>query len=123
MGRVTRVRAKCLVVVCRQFSPPKSGIRKRGTRVDSRSSPVLPVQLSVGVPSSLVTQIHDLSAREQAAAIRAGELSPVDLTEHYLNRIDRFGERLGAFVTVTADIAREQAKAAEKVVQSGDGET
>jgi amidase len=79
------------------------------------------VQLSVGVPSSLVTQIHDLSAREQAAAIRDRELSPVDVTEHYLNRIDRLGDQVGAFVTVTAEIAREQAKAAEKAV--GQGET
>jgi amidase len=79
------------------------------------------VQLSVGVPSSLVTQIHDLSAREQAAAIRDRELSPVDVTEHYLNRIDRLADEVGAFVTVTADIAREQAKAAEKAV--GQGET
>jgi amidase len=78
------------------------------------------VQLSVGVPSSLVTQIHDLSAREQAAAIRDRELSPVDITEHYLNRIDRLGEQVGAFVTVTAEIAREQAKAAEKAVAQGD---
>ncbi|MFB9834460.1 amidase [Actinoallomurus acaciae] len=67
-----------------------------------------------------MTQIHDLSAREQAAAIRDRELSPVDVTEHYLNRIDRLGDRVGAFVTVTADIAREQAKAAEKAVAQGD---
>jgi amidase len=78
------------------------------------------VQLSVGVPSSVVTQIHDLSAREQAAAIRNRELSPVDVTEHYLNRIDRLGDQVGAFVTVTAEIAREQAKAAEKAVAQGD---
>jgi amidase len=67
-----------------------------------------------------VTQIHDLSAREQAAAIRDRELSPVDITEHYLNRIDRLGEQVGAFVTVTAEIAREQAKAAEKAVAQGE---
>jgi amidase len=78
------------------------------------------VQLSVGVPSSLVTQIHDLNAREQAAAIRDRELSPVDITEHYLNRIDRLGDQVGAFVTVTADLAREQAKAAEKAVAQGE---
>jgi amidase len=74
----------------------------------------------VGVPSSLVTQIHDLSAREQAAAIRARELSPVDLTEHYLDRIERLDDQVGAYVTVTAEIAREQAKGAEKAVARGD---
>jgi amidase len=67
-----------------------------------------------------VTQIHDLSAREQAAAIRDRELSPVDITEHYLNRIDRLSDQVGAFVTVTAELAREQAKAAEKAAGKGD---
>lgn len=66
-----------------------------------------------------MTQIHDLSAREQAAAIRRRELSPVDIIEHYLSRIDRLGEQVGAFVTVTAQIARDQAKAAEKAVGEG----
>lgn len=78
------------------------------------------MQLSVGVPSSLVTQIHDLSAREQAAAIRDRELSPVDITEHYLDRIGRLNDQVGAYVTVTAELAREQARAAEKAVEHGD---
>ncbi|MCW6008080.1 amidase [Micromonospora sp. CPCC 205371] len=56
---------------------------------------------------------HDLTALEQAAAIRAGELSSAELVEHYLTRIEAFGETVGAFVTVTADQAREQAKAAD----------
>ena len=67
-----------------------------------------------------MTQIHDLSARELAAAIRDRELSPVDITEHYLNRIDRLSDQVGAFVTVTAEIARDQAKAAEKAVEQGE---
>src|SRR5450755_2272543 len=71
-----------------------------------------------------VTQIHDLTVTELAAAIRAGQLSPVEITEHYLQRIDRLNEQVGAFYTVTAEIAREQAAAAEKAVRSelrGDG--
>src|SRR5450755_1815017 len=65
-----------------------------------------------------VTQIHDLTVTELAAAIRAGQLSPVEITEHYLQRIDRLNEQVGAFYTVTAEIAREQAAAAEKAVRS-----
>ncbi|MHB1433562.1 MAG: hypothetical protein ACYCVZ_15800, partial [Streptosporangiaceae bacterium] len=49
-----------------------------------------------------VANIHDLTALEQAAAIRSGELSPVDITEHYLARIDRLNSQTGAFYTVTA---------------------
>lgn len=53
-----------------------------------------------------MTQLHDLTALEQAAAIRAGETSTRELVEHYLARIDRLNPSLGAFVTVTADAAR-----------------
>lgn len=66
-----------------------------------------------------MAELHDLSALEQAAAIRRGEISPVELTDHYLTRIERRSEELGAFVTVTADAAREQARAAEALVRAG----
>jgi amidase len=58
-----------------------------------------------------VADIHDLTALEQAAAIRRGELSPADVTAHYLDRIARLDGAIGAFVTVTADSARASAAA------------
>jgi amidase len=61
-----------------------------------------------------MSELHDLTALEQGAAIRAGEVSSGELVEHYLDRIDRLGAGLGAFVTVTG----EQARAARPV---GDG--
>jgi amidase len=63
-----------------------------------------------------VTQIHDLTVTEMAAAIQAGELSPVAVTDHYLDRIGRLNEQVGAFYTVTDELAREQAAKAEKAV-------
>src|SRR5450631_1371529 len=63
-----------------------------------------------------VTQIHDLTVTELAAAIRAGQLSPVEITDHYLDRTDRLNEQVGAFYTVTHELAREQAAQAEKAV-------
>jgi amidase len=63
-----------------------------------------------------VTDIHDLTVTEQAAAIRAGQLSPVEITEHYLDRTERLNEQVGAFYTVTGELAREQADRAEKAV-------
>src|SRR2546430_917187 len=64
--------------------------------------------------------LHDLTALEQGAAIRSGDVSPVELTEHYLSRIDALSDRLGAFITVTADRAREQAGAMEEEVRRGE---
>ena len=56
-----------------------------------------------------------MTALELAAAIREGQLSPVEITDHYLDRIDRLNAETGAFYTVTADLAKEQATAAEKL--------
>ncbi|MGC4744736.1 amidase [Micromonospora sp. DT201] len=58
---------------------------------------------------------HDLTALEQAAAIARGELSSVDLVEHSLRRVAAIGDTVGAFVTVTPDLARETARAADAV--------
>jgi amidase len=63
-----------------------------------------------------MTQIHELTAIELAAAIRAKELSPVAVTDHYLRRTAELNEQVGAFFTITAELAAEQASAAEKAV-------
>lgn len=61
-----------------------------------------------------MAMLHDLSALEQAAAIRQREVSPSELVEHYLERIDRHNGQVGAYVTVTPELARTQATAAER---------
>jgi amidase len=63
-----------------------------------------------------MTQIHELTVIELAAAVRAKELSPVAVTDHYLRRTQELNEQVGAFYTVTAELAAEQALAAEKAV-------
>ena len=63
-----------------------------------------------------MTQIHELTAIELAAAIRAKELSPVAVTDHYLRRTAELNDQVGAFYTVTPELAAEQALAAEKAV-------
>ncbi len=56
-----------------------------------------------------MAQLHDLTALEQGAAVRAGEVSALELVEHYAERIARLDGRLGAFVHLTLDAARAQA--------------
>ncbi|PSL00822.1 amidase [Murinocardiopsis flavida] len=63
-------------------------------------------------------QIHDLTAVEQVDQIRRRELSPVEVTDHYLARIERHGERIGAFVSVAQETAREQARNAERRIRA-----
>jgi amidase len=64
-------------------------------------------------------ELHDLTMLEQAAAIRRREVSPVELVDHYLGRIDRLNETVGAFVHFAPDQARAAAKDAESAVTSG----
>jgi amidase len=63
-----------------------------------------------------MSQIHELTMIELAAAIRARELSPVAVTDHYLHRTQELNDRVGAFYTVTYELASDQALAAEKAV-------
>ncbi|MGN6326911.1 amidase [Pseudolysinimonas sp.] len=61
----------------------------------------------------MASELHDLTALQQLDRLRHGEVSPGELVEHYLARIDRLDGELGAFVTVTPDPARERAAAVE----------
>jgi amidase len=65
-------------------------------------------------------ELHDLTALEAAAAVRRRDVSPVELVDHALDRIEHLDEQVGAFVTVTADRARAAATAAERLVRETD---
>ncbi|MGH3367548.1 MAG: amidase [Nocardioidaceae bacterium] len=64
-----------------------------------------------------MTELHDLTGLQQASAIRRAEVSAVELAEHYLARVDRLGDQVGAFITVTADQAMHAAKQADDTVR------
>ncbi|NYI08375.1 amidase [Allostreptomyces psammosilenae] len=57
-----------------------------------------------------MAQPHDLTMAEQTEQIRRGKLSPVELTEHYLARIERLNDEVGAYLSVNPERAREQAE-------------
>ena len=59
------------------------------------------------------------SVVELAAQIRARKLSPVELTEGYLARLERFGARLGAVATVMRESALREARQAEREIRAG----
>jgi Asp-tRNA(Asn)/Glu-tRNA(Gln) amidotransferase A subunit family amidase len=55
---------------------------------------------------------------EMATMVRAGKISPVEIVEAQLERIERLNPKLNAFTTVDSERARSQAKAAEEAVSS-----
>jgi aspartyl-tRNA(Asn)/glutamyl-tRNA(Gln) amidotransferase subunit A len=59
-----------------------------------------------------------LSIAEASRLMATKELSPVELTRAYLERIDALDAKLHAYITVTADLAIDQARAAEKDILS-----
>ena len=60
------------------------------------------------------------STTELRALIASGQVSPVEVTELYLSRIDRLDSRLNSYLTVTADHAIDSARRAEAAVARGD---
>jgi aspartyl-tRNA(Asn)/glutamyl-tRNA(Gln) amidotransferase subunit A len=56
---------------------------------------------------------------ELAPQIRQGKLSPVELTRETIARIEKLQPGLNAYITVTADLALEQARRAEQQIRAG----
>jgi aspartyl-tRNA(Asn)/glutamyl-tRNA(Gln) amidotransferase subunit A len=65
-------------------------------------------------------QAYELSLTEAAAQIRSRQLSPVELVDSCLARLDAVEPSISAFATVTADRARTAATAAERDIAGGD---
>ena len=61
-----------------------------------------------------------LPATALAALVRERRVSPVELVERYLTRIERFDGRLRAFITVLPEAALEAARKAEGAVTRGE---
>ncbi len=58
--------------------------------------------------------MHTQSLSQLSAALHNGDISSVELTQHYLDRIDQHNQQLNAYITVCHDQALAQAKAADE---------
>jgi Asp-tRNA(Asn)/Glu-tRNA(Gln) amidotransferase A subunit family amidase len=65
-------------------------------------------------------ELNFLSAVSMAEQIRRKRLSPVELVESHLTRIEELNPRLNAFVQVDAEAARRQARVAEEAAGKGE---
>lgn len=63
--------------------------------------------------------MHTKTLAELAAGLKAGEFSSVELTQHFLNRINQHNNSLNCFVTVTEEQALAQAAEADQRRQQG----
>jgi aspartyl-tRNA(Asn)/glutamyl-tRNA(Gln) amidotransferase subunit A len=63
--------------------------------------------------------LHYLTIRDAAARIRSKRLSPVELTEAILARIDQVEPKIHAFITLMRENALEAARSAEREIMAG----
>ena len=62
--------------------------------------------------------LHDLGVAQLAAKLAAQEVSSVEVTQHFLDRIQR--DRLGAFLATNPDVSLAQARAADARLAAGE---
>ncbi|GBD55770.1 Asp-tRNA(Asn)/Glu-tRNA(Gln) amidotransferase subunit GatA [Gluconobacter wancherniae] len=65
--------------------------------------------------------IHDFTLASARDALKARKISAVELTNAYIDAIERLDGRLNSFITRTPDLARESAKAADAALAKGEG--
>ncbi len=63
--------------------------------------------------------MHQLTIADIIRGLEAGQFSSEEITQHYLDRIKRLDPQYNAYVTVTEDIALQQARAADALRSQG----
>jgi aspartyl-tRNA(Asn)/glutamyl-tRNA(Gln) amidotransferase subunit A len=67
----------------------------------------------------MLADVHAMSIAELSALLETRVLSPVELTEAFLRRIEAVDPSINSFTTVTGDRAMEDARAAEVEIAAG----
>ena len=65
------------------------------------------------------TEVHDLSIADLSGLIAARKLSPVELVDALIRRVEAFDAQTRAFITRTFDLARRQARQSEAEIAAG----
>ena len=86
-----------------------------------KSLPTSPARPPVMTSATCMTDdVAHLSIRELGQRLAARELSAVELTQRYLQRIDQHNAELNAFITVDPDYSLAQAREADRWLAAGD---
>jgi aspartyl-tRNA(Asn)/glutamyl-tRNA(Gln) amidotransferase subunit A len=67
----------------------------------------------------MTTELIHLSATEAGRLLRACKISPVELVDAFLARIERVDGKIKSYLLLAADSARAKAKAAEAEIMAG----
>tara|TARA_B110000438_G_C15807846_1_gene648255 strand:- start:189 stop:1646 length:1458 start_codon:yes stop_codon:yes gene_type:complete len=69
--------------------------------------------------SKKIIFMENINFKDLINLIKTGDISPVELTEYYLDRISVYNTDLNAFITILAEEAMKEAKVAEKEISNG----
>ena len=69
--------------------------------------------------SQASTELYHLTIREAAGLIESKQLSPVELTQAFLDRIDAIDGDIKSYITLLGDEAMAQARGAESEITAG----
>ena len=67
-----------------------------------------------------MTQLTDLTLSAALQQLQSGAISSVELTQAYLDQIERYDDQVNAYLTVTPERALDQARAADDARAQGD---
>ncbi len=103
-------------------APAESLFRRLGSLARTLPETAAPPPQSVPAPRARAVSLQSTefaSAIDLRQRFESGALSPVEVLETLLARIERLDPRLGAFLEVTAESARREARAAEAEFRAG----
>ncbi|WP_096153873.1 amidase [Bacillus sp. FJAT-45066] len=66
-----------------------------------------------------MTNLYNLTATELSPLIQSKQVSPVELMKSILTRIEEMEPRINAYITLTPELALQQAKNAENLIMKG----
>ncbi|WP_201611033.1 Asp-tRNA(Asn)/Glu-tRNA(Gln) amidotransferase subunit GatA [Psychrobacter immobilis] len=67
-----------------------------------------------------MSELHLLSTQQLITGLQDKQFSSLELTEHYIKRIDALDSKINSFITHTSETARAQAQAADEMRAQGD---
>src|SRR6187455_646279 len=65
--------------------------------------------------------LHEFSLQQAHELLSSRQISSEELTRAYLERIERLDPQIKSYVTVSKDLALEQAREADQRIQAGEG--
>jgi Asp-tRNA(Asn)/Glu-tRNA(Gln) amidotransferase A subunit family amidase len=112
-------------ITFRPYLPGKRPQGRPGTPPGTQGTTTRSAKIAVSKPARALTvgaSLEDLAfepVTALAALVESRKVSSTDLTKMYLARLKRFGDQLHCVVTLTEELALEQAAATDKEIRAG----